>query len=89
MRHWDAAYTQALSDYQTKDCITILYEDLCRDPDQELTRVASFLELKLREKFEQLEDRHKALMNSNAKYIAMHECAKYGRGVWDSLGYEC
>ncbi|MBN9890473.1 sulfotransferase family protein [Salipiger abyssi] len=88
MRHWDAAYTQAMADFSDADCILLRYEDLCADPEAELTRVAGFLNLTPRTDIQEVESRHLTLRNSNAKYIELHEGARYGAGIWDQLGYE-
>ncbi|WP_167853460.1 sulfotransferase family protein [Roseovarius aestuariivivens] len=88
MRHWDAAYTQAMSDYKAEDCVLVRYEDLCRCPEDEISRVADFLQLTTRNDPEQIEERHKALVNSNEKYFVMHGEANYGPGIWNRLGYD-
>ena len=88
MRHWDAAYTQAMTDYKAADCIMVRYEDLCRAPEEEIGRVADFLELATRDGSGHVEERHKELVNSNAKYIEMHGGANYGTGIRHDLGYD-
>ncbi len=88
MRHWDAAYAQAMGDYEDEDCVLVKYEGLCGAPEEEISRVTDFLELTRRDDFGQIENRHRELVNSNAKYIAMHGDAEYGPGIWHRLGYE-
>lgn len=88
MRHWNAAYTQALDNYKAEDCVLVQYEELCRAPEEEISRVADFLNLTKRENAGQIDERHRELINSNAKYIEMHGDADYGPGIWHRLGYD-
>lgn len=87
MRHWDHAYSKALNDFSDDDCTIIRYEDLCDATESEITRIASFLELKERPHSLQLEERHTKLTNTNAKYFDLHTDKQYGPGCWDRFGY--
>lgn len=88
MRHWNAAYTQAMDDFSSEDCILVYYEELCRAPEEEICRIADFLKLTKQNESGQIEERHRALVNSNAKYIDLHRDADYGKGIWHRLGYD-
>jgi len=85
--HWNVAYSQAMEDFCEEDCIVIRYEDLTEAPEAEIGRVAEFLQLVPRAASETIEGRHSEMRNSNAKYIEMHEGARYGVGIWNRFGY--
>ncbi|MEM7690218.1 MAG: sulfotransferase [Pseudomonadota bacterium] len=87
MRHWDRAHAIALQEMRDEDCATIRYEDLCDDPQGEIERIATFLDLTERDRSQQLEERHASLTNSNAKYLKMHGTTRYGAGAWQNFGY--
>ncbi|MHC0052115.1 sulfotransferase family protein [Actibacterium sp. D379-3] len=84
--HWNAAYTAAL-DAAGDDCLFVTYESLCDDPMRVLNRLGAALSLPQREKALVLPGRFADIRNSNADYIAGMENNRYGRGVWDELGY--
>lgn len=88
MRHWHEAYSAALEDFRDTDCTIIRYEDLCEHPEEEINRIAQFVELEPRSVSDSLEERHSKLKNSNAKYLEMHAGKEYGPGVWNDFGYD-
>lgn len=88
MRHWDTAYSQAVAQSREEDCTVLRYEDLCENQDGEISRIAAFLRLDARDSSGHIEERHRELTNSNAKYFAMHGDTRYGPGIWDHFGYQ-
>lgn len=88
MMHWNVAYSKAVDDFSPEDCIQIRYEDLTQDPDGEISRLGSFLDLTPRENGGELEARHQTMRNSNDQYFAHHEGTRYGTGIWSAFGYD-
>ena len=86
MMHWNAAYSQAMEAYSERDCVLLRYEDLVADPEAELARLAGALGLQPGAGAA-LEERFGEVKSSNDKYIAAHEGAVYGAGIWDRFGY--
>ena len=87
MAHWDAAYGAALGEVDA-DCLTVRYEDFCENPEAELLRIAAFADLAPRKGAEAVERRFERLVNSNPRYIALHQGRRYGAGAWTRMGYE-
>lgn len=88
LMHWNAAYSRALDDMRDEDCMVLRYEDLVADPEGELSRIATGLELKPRLQSGTLEKRHRELKDSNAKYLEKQTAIYAGRGVWREFEYE-
>lgn len=88
MMHWNVAYSAALRDFSALDCLSVRYEDLVSDPQTSLDAIGAFGKLRPSSDESPVENRFLDLKNSNQKYLAMHECASYGRGAWDEFGYE-
>jgi hypothetical protein len=87
MMHWNAAYALAAEAMRDEDCTLLRYEDLVARPEEELLRVAGFLDLAPRADAGRVEGRHQELRDSNADYVRMHEGTRYGPGIWDRFGY--
>lgn len=87
MMHWNVAYSKALLQSNKHDTIWIKYEDLVSETKCTMDKIAQFSGLKKREQNAAIEPRFLAMQNSNQKYLSMHTCGFYGKGIWDELGY--
>jgi hypothetical protein len=87
MMHWNVAYSMALRDISSEDCMTVKYEDLAECASAAVLRIAGFLGVERRPHALPMAERHREIVSSNKKYIAMHGCRFYGKGAWNDFGY--
>ncbi|WP_119308609.1 sulfotransferase family protein [Cohaesibacter haloalkalitolerans] len=87
MAHWNSAYSQALENFDEKDCIIVRYEDLTNDYIGALNKIGNFFSLSKRQSTETIETRFSQIANSNDKYIKQHDGILYGHGIWEKFGY--
>ena len=87
MMHWNVAYSKALADSRKEDTLWLRYEDVVADHQTALDAISSFAGLSRRVESQKIDQRFETLASTNDKYISMHSCKRYGRGVWNLLGY--
>ena len=87
MMHWNVAYSQALNNVDSKTFI-LRYEDFCENPQQAIKNSGIDKILGKRSKPISENNRFSSIINSNQKYLMMHECKSYGFGVWRRFGYD-
>lgn len=85
--HWHVAHDAAWRAIGP-DCHHVRYEDLCADPDAEMTRLISALDLPRRTDTAQRPERFARVTSSNEKYLSKFSPIKLGAGAWDHFGYD-
>jgi len=88
MMHWNAAYSIALPQMCSSDCMVVRYEDICENWDSALDRIGDFTNLRRKDKAPCATERFRDIRNCNEKYIQLHGCRSYGVGVWEQFGYK-